>query len=79
MLLEEVGDGVRRVEVRRGAAAVRERLAAGPSAQIPLRAGVPRPDKVLDVSDLQLAEVDWAAASAGYEAQADALESLFNR
>jgi iron(III) transport system substrate-binding protein len=58
---------------------VEERLAAGPSAQIPLRAGVPRPDKVLDVSDLQLVEVDWAAASAGYEAQADALEALFNR
>ena len=58
---------------------VEERLAAGPSAQIPLRAGVPRPAKVLDVSDLRLADVDWAAASAGYEAQADALESLFNQ
>jgi len=59
--------------------AVEEQLARGPSAQIPLRAGVPRPAKVLDVSACRLAPVDWEAAAADYEAQADALEALFNR
>lgn len=59
--------------------AVEEQLARGPSAQIPLRAEVPRPGKVLDVGACKLATVDWVAASAGYEAQQDALEALFNR
>jgi hypothetical protein len=34
---------------------------------------------VLDVAHYTLATIDWAAASADYEAQADALEALFNR
>jgi iron(III) transport system substrate-binding protein len=59
--------------------AVEEQLARGPSAQIPLRADVPRPPQVLDISTVKLAAVDWPAASAAYEAQADALEALFNR
>lgn len=59
--------------------AVEEQLARGPSAQIPLRTSVPRPPKVLDVSAYKIAKVDWVAAAAGYEAQADALEALFNR
>ena len=59
--------------------AVEEQLARGESAQIPVRPDVPRPAKVLDVGAAKLAPVDWVAASAGYEAQQDALEALFNR
>lgn len=59
-------------------AAVEERLARGPSAQIPLHPGVPRPDHVLDVTALKLAVVDWQAAGAAYREHTDALEALFN-
>ncbi len=54
-------------------------LAQGRSAQIPLRASVPRPPHVLDVSRVALAEVDWAAAGAAYDAGVAQLEAAFLR
>jgi len=53
-------------------------LAAGPSAQIPVRSGVPRPDTVLDLTDLELADVDWQAVGRAYAANVAALEAYFN-
>jgi len=53
-------------------------LAAGPSAQIPLRADVPRPAHVLDLSRLHVATIDWNAAGAAADAAADELVALFN-
>jgi iron(III) transport system substrate-binding protein len=58
---------------------VEARLAAGSSAQIPLRPDVPRPEKVLDLSRYRLAEVDWTAAGAAWARAAPALEAAFNR
>lgn len=52
-------------------------LAAGPSAQIPVRASVPRPDHVLDLTGLQLAPIDWQAVGRSYAASVDALEAWF--
>jgi iron(III) transport system substrate-binding protein len=54
-------------------------LAAASSAQIPLRPGVPRPEKVLDLARYKLAEVDWSAAGAAYAKGVTALEAAFNR
>lgn len=54
-------------------------LAAGPSAQIPVRAGVPRPDHVLDLSTAKVAAVDWASVGRAYAEHVDALEAYFNR
>ena len=54
-------------------------LAAGPSAQIPLRAAVPRPAQVLDLSKLHVAPVDWPAAGAAADASAAELEAFFNQ
>ena len=59
--------------------AVEEQLARGPSAQIPLRAKVPRPENVLNISELRLANVDWALAGRAYAEQVGSLEALFNR
>ena len=53
-------------------------LAAGDSAQIPLRADVPRPAHVLDLSKLKLAAIDWPAVGATYARSADAVEAWFN-
>lgn len=58
-------------------AAVEERLARGPSAQIPLHPDVPRPEHVLDLTALKVAEVDWQAAGEAYQANADALQAFF--
>jgi len=58
---------------------VEQRLAAGPSAQIPVRDDVPRPAHVVDLARCKLAAVDWAAAGAAYEAAVDELEALFTR
>jgi iron(III) transport system substrate-binding protein len=58
---------------------VEARLAAGPSAQIPVRADVPRPAHVVDLSKCRLAEVDWNAAGTAYEEAAAELEAFFNR
>ncbi len=52
-------------------------LAAGPSAQIPLRPGVARPPHVLDLSRLRVADVDWSAAGAAYDEHAAELEADF--
>jgi iron(III) transport system substrate-binding protein len=58
---------------------VEQQLAAGSSAQIPLRPDVPRPAQVLDLSQYRLADVDWQAAGEAYARNAAALEALFNR
>ena len=56
---------------------VEEMLAAGDSAQIPVRADVPRPDSVLTLTDLELADIDWAAVGETYAAEVDGLEAFF--
>ena len=43
---------------------VEEALANGPSAQIPVRKSVPRPDYVRSAEDLVTMDVDWATAAA---------------
>jgi iron(III) transport system substrate-binding protein len=57
---------------------VEELLAHGPSAQIPVRSGVPRPEGVLDLTDYRLAEIDWRAVGTAYAENVDALEAFFN-
>lgn len=54
-------------------------LAAGDSAQIPVRSAVPRPDDVLDLGELRLAEIDWVAVGHTYAENVDALEDWFNQ
>lgn len=56
---------------------VEELLANGPSAQIPVRSGVPRPEGVLDLSLYTLAEIDWQAVGKAYAQSVDALEAFF--
>ena len=58
---------------------VEELLAAGPSAQIPVRASVPRPPHVLDLSDWRLAEIDWPAVGRAYADNVAALEAYFTQ
>lgn len=58
-------------------AEVEELLAGGPSAQIPVRATVPRPDHVLDLSRLKLAEVDWPAVGRAYAEHGSAIDAAF--
>jgi iron(III) transport system substrate-binding protein len=58
---------------------VEARLAAGPSAQIPVRNEVPRPAHVVDLTSCRLATVDWNAAGAAYDAAAAELEAFFTR
>jgi iron(III) transport system substrate-binding protein len=58
---------------------VEAQLAAGDSAQIPLRPDVQRPERVLDLARYRLADVDWNAAGAAYAKGATALEAEFNR
>jgi len=50
-------------------------LAAGGSAQIPLRSAVPRPEHVLALDQLRVAEVDWDAAGEAWEKHAEQLEA----
>jgi iron(III) transport system substrate-binding protein len=50
-------------------------LAAGGSAQIPLRASVPRPEHVLALDKLRVADVDWTDAGEAYEKHAEQLEA----
>lgn len=54
-------------------------LARSGSAQVPLRPGVPRPPQVLDSAALRVAEVDWVAVGAAYEASVAALEAAFQQ
>jgi iron(III) transport system substrate-binding protein len=58
---------------------VEQLLAAGQSAQIPLRPDVERPDHVLNLSRWKVAEVDWRAAGEAYSKAADDLEAFFTR
>jgi len=55
------------------------RLAAGPSAQIPLHAGVARPPHVLDLAALRVDDVNWAAAGDSYDEHAAELEADFRK
>ncbi len=59
--------------------AVEEMLAHGPSAQIPVRSDVPRPDGVLDLSQYTLAPIDWRAVGETYGDSVDALEDFFTK
>ncbi len=58
---------------------VEQRLAAGPSVQIPVRDDVPRPANVVDLSKCRVAQVDWPAAGAAYEAAVEELEAFFTQ
>lgn len=54
-------------------------LAHGPSAQIPVRDAVERPDDVLDLSEYKVMSVDWAAVGRAYADHAGDLEAYFNQ
>jgi iron(III) transport system substrate-binding protein len=58
-------------------AAVEKKLADGPSAQIPLRAGVPASDRVKTPRDVKAMTVDWAAAAAKWDVAAEFLQQEF--
>jgi iron(III) transport system substrate-binding protein len=53
------------------------RLADGPSAQIPLRKGVPASPRVKTPADVRAMSVDWAAAAEKWDAAAEFLKSEF--
>ncbi|HEX4413517.1 MAG TPA: extracellular solute-binding protein [Lacipirellulaceae bacterium] len=56
---------------------VEARLAAGPSAQIPLRPGVAASKKVKTPKEVRAMNVDWTAAAAKWDATAEFLKSEF--
>jgi iron(III) transport system substrate-binding protein len=56
---------------------VERKLAAGPSAQIPLRPGVPASDRVKSPAEVRAMEVDWAAAVEKWDAAAQFLTVEF--
>ncbi len=56
---------------------VEQKLAAGPSAQIPLRKGVAASSRVKTPSEVRAMEVDWSAAAAKWDAAAEFLEAEF--
>lgn len=58
---------------------VEEYLAASRSAQIPLRAYVPRPDKVVDISKIKLMPVDYERVATNLEQSTLLVNSIFNR
>lgn len=58
-------------------AVVEEQLAAGPSAQIPVRDSVARPDHVLDLGEYRLADIDWPAVGRAYEQHGPAIDAAF--
>lgn len=58
-------------------AEVERKLAEGPSAQIPLREGVPASDRVKTPRDVRAMEVDWAAAADQWDAAAEFLKGEF--
>jgi iron(III) transport system substrate-binding protein len=53
------------------------RLADGPSAQIPLRKGVPASPRVKTPAEIRAMEVDWEAAAAKWDAAAEFLKNEF--
>jgi iron(III) transport system substrate-binding protein len=57
--------------------AVEKRLADGPSAQIPLREGVPASNRVKTHRDVRAMNVDWAAAAEKWDAAAAFLQQEF--
>jgi iron(III) transport system substrate-binding protein len=57
--------------------AVERRLADGPSAQIPLREGVPASNRVKTPRDVRAMTVDWAAAAAKWDVAAEFLKTEF--
>lgn len=72
-------DAARRLIDYLCSAEVEEMLAHGPSAQIPVRDGVPRPAHVLALSRLKLAEVDWPAVGRAYAEHGDEIDAHFLR
>jgi iron(III) transport system substrate-binding protein len=52
-------------------------LAEGPSAQIPLRKGVPASPRVKTPAEVRSMKVDWSAAAAKWDAAADFLKTEF--
>jgi iron(III) transport system substrate-binding protein len=56
---------------------VERRLAEGPSAQIPLRPGVPASPRVKTPDEVRAMEVDWSAAAEKWDAAAEFLKSEF--
>jgi len=72
-------DAARRLIDYLCSAEVEEMLAFGRSAQIPVRDSVPRPEHVLALSTLKLAEVDWPAVGRAYAEHGEALDAHFLR
>jgi iron(III) transport system substrate-binding protein len=58
-------------------APVERKLAEGPSAQIPLRPGVPASDRVKTPGEVRAMEVDWPAAAEKWDAAAEFLAAEF--
>jgi iron(III) transport system substrate-binding protein len=56
---------------------VERRLADGPSAQIPLRKGVPASPRVKTPGEVRAMEVDWSAAAAKWDTAAEFLANEF--
>jgi iron(III) transport system substrate-binding protein len=56
---------------------VERRLADGPSAQIPLRPGVPASPRVRTPQEVRAMEVDWSAAAEKWDTAAEFLTSEF--
>ncbi len=56
---------------------VERRLADGPSAQIPLRRGVPASPRVKTPSEVRAMEIDWSAAAAKWDSAAEFLKTEF--
>jgi iron(III) transport system substrate-binding protein len=56
---------------------VERRLADGPSAQIPLRRGVPASPRVKTPSEVRAMEVDWSAAAEKWDTAAEFLKTEF--
>jgi iron(III) transport system substrate-binding protein len=56
---------------------VERRLADGPSAQIPLRPGVPASPRVKTPADVRAMEVDWSAAAQKWDTAAEFLKNEF--
>jgi iron(III) transport system substrate-binding protein len=56
---------------------VERRLADGPSAQIPLRDGVPASPRVKTPSEVRAMQVDWSAAAEKWDVAAEFLKNEF--
>jgi iron(III) transport system substrate-binding protein len=56
---------------------VEAKLAAGPSAQIPLRPGVPASSRVKSPAEVRAMEIDWAAAAEKWDTASEFLKNEF--